>query len=101
MRGAVGLSELVSRYAGSGLPVREVCRREGINVSLFRRWSSRLGRAECDGKGAAAVAVPVFDLGDLWTSGRWLEVCLGPWQWYGLEYCARLADSGGFIRTAG
>jgi transposase-like protein len=77
-RGTAGWLELFSRQAGSGPPVREICRREGINASLFRRWQSRLAGSGSDGKVTTAVEVaePFIDLGDLRTSGQRLEIRL-------------------------
>jgi transposase-like protein len=77
-RGSTGWLKLFSRQLSSGLAVREFCRREGINASLFRRWQSRLAGSGSDGKITTAVAIsePFIDLGDLRAGGQRLEVRL-------------------------
>jgi transposase-like protein len=77
-RGTAGWLKLFSRQVSGGLPVREFCRQEGINASLFRRWQARLAGSGPDGNVTTAVAVaePFIDLGDLRTSAQRLEVRL-------------------------
>jgi hypothetical protein len=77
-RGTAGWLQLVSRCAGSGMSVRDFCRREGINATLFRRWQSRLAGSEYGGKVSTAVEVaePFIDLGDLRSNAQRLEVRL-------------------------
>jgi len=36
-------TEILSRFASSGLTTREFCRRERLSLSSFQRWRSRLG----------------------------------------------------------
>lgn len=38
-------SEILRRFESSGLDTREFCRREGLALSSFQRWRSRLGSA--------------------------------------------------------
>ena len=37
-------TEILRRFESSELTVREFCRREGLSLSSFQRWRSRLGR---------------------------------------------------------
>jgi hypothetical protein len=35
-------TEILNRFRSSGLTTREFCRREGLSLSSFQRWRSRL-----------------------------------------------------------
>jgi hypothetical protein len=58
----------IRRQQGSGLPIREFCRREGLKDCTFRWWRKELARRErragspprIDPAVAPAVATPVF-----------------------------------------
>jgi transposase-like protein len=63
------------------LSVREFCRREGINASLFRRWRSTLKDSQIERREtwppAVEVSAPFIDLGDLRSNGPRFGAC----QW--------------------
>ena len=46
--------ELMAKFSGSGLSVREFCRREGISTSSFNWWRSRFNGSS----GALSSATP-------------------------------------------
>ena len=81
-RSAVAWRELIAQQSSSGLTVREFCRREGLNASVFWRWRSRLKRGSEGGQirarppTASEAGAPFIDLGDLRTEGARLEVRL-------------------------
>lgn len=80
-RGVAVWQQLVSRQGGSGLSVREFCRRERINAVLFYRWRGKLGRPKRDaqpqiGAREAATLAPFIDLGPLGASTTRCEVRL-------------------------
>jgi hypothetical protein len=74
--------ELFSRQGASGLTVTEFCRREGINVGLFRRWRSALdlsgedSKTRDDSASGAKSITPFIDLGTLSSRGSRFEVRL-------------------------
>lgn len=39
-------SEIIGRFAGSGLGEREFCRQEKINKNSFKRWHKRLAASK-------------------------------------------------------
>lgn len=47
--------ELMAKFSGSGLSVREFCRREGISTSSFNWWRSRFNGSS----GALSSATPI------------------------------------------
>jgi len=81
-RSATVWRELFSQQASSGLPVPEFCRRERINVSLFRRWRSSLkdsgnvGRVPVRAERATEGPGPFIDLGGIGSRGSRFEVRL-------------------------
>jgi len=67
--GADAWRELMAKFAGGGLSVREFCRREGISTSSFNWWRSRFNggsRALPSARPIAAAPAGEFvDLGTL------------------------------------
>ena len=53
-RSAEEWSDIISRYAGSGLSLRGFCRREGVSENSMKRWQQRLG----DGSGSFVELTP-------------------------------------------
>jgi putative transposase len=79
-RGKAGWGKLFVKQAGSGLPVMEFCRQEGINAALFRRWHARLEGSSRDAqvilRKKPTRSPPFIDLGDLRAAAPRLEVRL-------------------------
>jgi hypothetical protein len=61
--------DLIGRCEAAGAPVREFCQREGLSISSFQRWRSRLARqtpavsARQPARGASAASARFVDLG--------------------------------------
>lgn len=69
-RGASEWSEVLSRFAASGLSVAAFCEQEGVSTASFYRWRGLLGGAIERNSVDAGAPMPAFvDLGALGSPG--------------------------------